>query len=300
MAQMKKQKAGRSLCKVRTLLLAALALSTLACAAASRPPDPTGPTTAAPNYPVVLIDVEAVRKQAALLAWAGLAREQGIVNPPEPELQPVTATIRALPPLQQPLYLPKVGAGATMNEEETRESLRRFIDDARELLGIELQQLSLVLRTDLADGTKRAHYEQRPFRYPFRNGYGVVEITFAPDRRILQLTSTAIPDAERLRERLRAAGAARTLRPETATPEMVAKLLPGKTFTYTGAGGTQSTYTLTGNEGITVRELVIHPVLKESTPPALELHLAWEITLASAPVSTIYLDAVTTEVLAAR
>ena len=48
----------------------------------------------------------------------------------EDYLQPVTATIRRLPgDSGGTIYLPKVGSNAEMNEEETREALRRFIND---------------------------------------------------------------------------------------------------------------------------------------------------------------------------
>src|SRR5882762_6718182 len=48
------------------------------------------------------------------------------------------------------LFLPKVGAGAIMNEEETRESLRRFIRDWQELIGSDPAKLSLIERTEKA------------------------------------------------------------------------------------------------------------------------------------------------------
>lgn len=284
----------------RIALISALLSFVCACAAASRPPSATGPNPNAPPYPVLLIDEEGNRQQAALTAWAGLTRSQGQINAPEPELQPVTSTIRSLPQLSAPLYLPKVGEGATMNEEETREALRRFVNSNHELLGIDPQQLSLVLRTDVADGTKRARYEQRPFRYPFRNGFGIVEIAFTSDRRILELTSTAIPEIDRMRleiERLRTAGI--TTRAELATAQLVIKSLTGRTITYTDAGGQASSYTLTAQNRIIPRELVIFPQLRQGKPPALEFHLAWEITIEGAPVRTIYLDAFTNEIIAA-
>ena len=59
------------------------------------------------------------RREAALTAWANLTRSQGINNAPAPELQPFTQTLKSIPPLSPPLYLPKVGAEPTMTEEET-------------------------------------------------------------------------------------------------------------------------------------------------------------------------------------
>lgn len=296
MTGIQKKKVKRFLRGWRAWLCAALSFFTLACAATSRPPNPAGPNAGGPPYPLLLIDTEGIRKQEALSAWSTFARQQGIPNAPEPELQPVTATLRSLPQLPSALYLPRVGEGVPMTEEETREALRRFINENHELLGIEPQQLSLVQRTDVADGTKRARYEQRPFRYPFRNGYGIIEITFAPDRRILEITSTAIPDIERLR----VAGAGTRPRPEMATPDLVSKSLSGRTIAYTTGSGQAASYTITGNEEINVRELVIFPQLRAGTPPALEFHLAWEVTLGRAPVRYLYVDAVTGEIISAQ
>lgn len=267
-----------------------------ACAAASNPPNPGAPNPNAPPYPVLLTDEEGSRRQTALSEWARLTHEQGVVSSQEPELQPVTATLISLPQLPAPLYLPKVGEGVPMTEEETRESLRRFINAHQELLGIEPQQLSLVERVDAADGTKRALYVQRPFlRYNFRNGFGRVLITFASDRRILNISSTAIPDIERLR----VAGAGVAPRPELLTAELVTKNLAGRTIGYTDAGGRALSYTLTPQNRITPRQFVIFPVLREDAPPALEFHLAWEIAVEGAPFRTLYLDAITNEVLSA-
>ncbi|HYJ47355.1 MAG TPA: hypothetical protein VEV81_12150, partial [Pyrinomonadaceae bacterium] len=227
------------------------------------------------------------RRAATLTAWTNFITEQGVANSPTPELEPVTATIRSLPPASSTsLHLPKVGDSATMNEEETRESLRRFITSITPLIGAEPQQLSLVQRTDLADGTRQARYEQRPFRYPLRGDYGVLEITFAPDRRVLQVTSTCIPEVEQLQR----AGAG--IRPKL-TAEQVASQIAGKTFTYTDGAGHQQTFTVGGGEEIAVRELVIYPVPRASDPAVLEFHLAWEIAVGSGANQTIiYLDAV--------
>ncbi|MCA1849684.1 MAG: hypothetical protein LC672_01195 [Acidobacteria bacterium] len=233
------------------------------------------------------------RRASALAAWAQLTNGQGIKNGPAPELQPVTATVRSLPALAgTPLYLPKVGEGASATEEETRESLKRFITSARALVGAEPQQLSLVLRTDLADRTKKARYEQRPFRYPLRGDYGAIEITFAPDRRVLQITSTAIPEVEQLQ---RAGAGTRPRMAADRVPEFVA----GRTFTYMDAVGNKQTLTVAQGEEITVKELVIYPRPRPSDQAVLEFHLAWEILVgpASSPL-TVYLDAVNDEVLA--
>lgn len=233
------------------------------------------------------------RREAALLAWTKFTTEQGITNAPAPELQPVTATIRSLPTFTgTPLYLPKVGDTLPMNEENTRESLRRFINSASPLVGAQPVQLSLVQRIDAADGTKKALYQQRPFRFPLRGGYGQLEITFTPDRRVLQINSTSIPEVEQLQR----AGAG--TRPKW-TAEELPKQIAGRTFTYRDAAGNPQTLTIPNAEEVIVRELVIHPLPRPTDPSVLEFHLAWEITTNSPSAQpTIYMDAVTNEIIA--
>lgn len=272
-------------------LFVALAVSMCACAAASRPPDAAGPRSSEPVY-ATIVD-RADRREGALTAWANLTRSQGINNAPAPELQPFTHTLKSIPALSPPLYLPKVGAEPVMTEEETRESLRRFIADQEALIGADPQQLSLVLRTDLADGTKKARYEQHPFRYPLRGGYGQLEISFAPDRRILQINSTCIPNVEQL-QRTRVGPAPRL------NAEQVAKNLVGRSFTYTDISGAQQTYTVASIDEVKVRELVIYPLVRAGEPAVLELHRAWEIVIGDGSAKrTIYFDTLTNKIIAA-
>src|SRR4030095_12735739 len=152
----------------------------------------------------------------------------------EPQLQPVTGTILSLPAqVSGFLYLPKVGAAATMNEEETRESLRRFIKEWQELMGSDPAKLSLIERTDQPDGTKLASYEQRPFRYPIRGNYGKLQIRFTSDRRVPNFTSSCIPDTERIQTSL--SGLTGRLRSREAIQQLVQNGLA-----YTDSTGTKT------------------------------------------------------------
>lgn len=296
MAQPHVKRTLRGLSLRHWLSCAALALLSCACAA-TPPPSATGPRPEGPPYPVLFVE-SAERRQATLAAWERFASEQGVARAPAPELQPVTASVRSLPALPAPLYLPKVGddGGSTSQSKEkwedaTTESLRRFIDANARLLGAEPQQLSLVLLTDAADGTKKARYQQRPFRYSLRNGFGEVEISFTADRRILQITSTCIPEIEQLQR----AGAG--IRPRYSSDE-VAQRFVDRTFTYTDDASNPQTHAIQAGDAVTVRELVIFPILRPAQESALEFHLAWEVFVARLPGRAVYLDAITDEIIA--
>ncbi|MDT7541527.1 MAG: hypothetical protein QOE33_1431 [Acidobacteriota bacterium] len=284
-------------------LLCALALACVcgACAAASRNPDTGRPRAEEPPYVTLAADKD--RRERALGAWATLAHDAGLaVPPPAPELQPVTATVRAIPPeavnhLRLPLVeIKDAGKGAQPTKENrdeaTRESLRRFITSARDLLGVSLDQLSLVEIRDEATA-RIAVYQQRPFRRPLRNGYGRVEIRFAPDRSVLAISSTAIP-AE-------AGGIGRAigqLRPREMTDDQVTARIKGRSFTYTNSSGASQTYTITASDTISVRELVIYPVAHAGNSDALDLHVAWESSVGGLSDVLVYVDAVTGEIIA--
>lgn len=276
---------------LRLWLSAALALFFGACAA-TPPPDATGPRPDEPPYPVMMTE-SADRRQATLAAWEKLAGEQGAANAPAPELQPVTASVRNLPVNTQ-LYLPKVGDPASHSkqgwEDATTESLRRFLESNPRLFGADPQQLSLVLLTDAADGTKKAKYQQRPFRYPLRNGFGEVEISFTDDWRILQITSTGIPEIEQLQR------AGTGIRPKFSADD-IAKLITDHTLNYTDSAGTPQSLTIQAGDAIASRELVVYPLLSPGQTSSLEFHLAWEVFMTSAPNRAIYVDAVTGEII---
>ena len=282
----------------RLLLSAALASVYGACAAGSRDPEagrPRGPN--APPYPVVL-GTSAERRERAVNNWLALARPAP--GSAAPELQPITATVRALPaPAPDSLRLPLVeiktagGADAVDADEATRESLRRFIDGARDLLGVDPQNLSLQeFKRDAGGGFAR--YLQKPFPHPVRNGYGVVEIRFAPDRRVLSLASTALPDAERLTQAIAA------LRPYQIAADQLAARLAGRSFNFQTTGGAAETFTVAPGTDIDVRELVIFPVPRAADASALEIRLAWETVVGRAGTNLlVYADAVTGEILSA-
>lgn len=279
--------------------LVSLAGASLSCAGA-RDPDPARPRANEPPYPVVLA-ANAERREQALAGWAALARDNNLRNEPPPELQPVTATISQLPAttdasLRLPLVEIRDEAGEVREasrEESRRESLRRFITSAGALLGVAPQNLSLVERKDEANGTRRARYQQQPFPYPLRAGFGVLEIAFTDDRRVLSLSSTAIPDTERLTRALA------LLRPQQLTADQAIERVRGRAFTFPGVSS-QLTYTVAPDDPIVARELVVYPVRPANDSGALELHVAWELAVGKgATPYLVYLDALRGEIIAA-
>ena len=272
----------------------ALALAASACAGTARPPQAGAPRGAnGQPYPILIPD-SPDRNQSALAAWASLTQN----SVAKPELQPVTSTVRSLPAdTNSSLYLPKVTEKPVMTDEETRESLRRFISAQTVLVGAKLPELSLTQTTKLPDGNLQASYVQRPFAYPLRGGYGILKINFSPARRVTQIYSTCLPDTENYRRIIR------TLTPAIKTAEDAAKGIRGKAFTFTDDAGGAQNVTIGANDNINVRELVIYPLLRENR---LELHLAWEIAYALDTSSTassykaVYLDAVSGDILDAR
>jgi hypothetical protein len=280
------------------LALCALAFAALCGACAAAPgPDAARPRAAGePPYPV-LLSSDKDRRERALNTWTTLARDAGVAaNPPAPELEPATATLRALPSTPAvTLRLPPVeikDGDKGSAEEATRESLRRFIAGARALLGVTTEDLSLVEVREEA-GARVARYQQKPFPFPLRGGFGRVEIRFAPDRSVVALSSTAIPDSERPSRALVVARA-RAISAHDVVPR-----LAGRAFNVTTTAGASETYTVAAGEPVEVRELVVYPVARASDPGTLELRLAWEAAVGRGGEVLAYVDALTGDVLAA-
>jgi hypothetical protein len=170
-----------------------------------------------------------------------------------------------------------------MTEEETRESLRRFTEQWTKLIGAKPAELSLVEHNTRPDGTTIAKYEQRPFRFPLRGDYGRLEIIFA-DRRIIDIKSSCIPDAERIQSVL--AGITPSLKPEDAV-----KFVQQNGVAFTDAAGTRQTFN-PASDDVTLRELVVYVEALTAPAHTLEFRVAWEFELKNGPVKNVYVDAV--------
>jgi hypothetical protein len=274
----------KMICHQRLRIFSGLVLAclTVSCAAI-QPPETGGPRASGPPYPVVFTE-ETQRTEASILAFNRLAQTGG--GQAEVQLQPITAAIKSLPPvLNAPLYLPKVGAGVEMNEEETRESLRRFINDWRVMIGANPAHLSLVERLDRPDGVKVARYEQRPFRFPLRGGYGSLQIEFLANRALRNLSSSCLPDAERLQAALA------PIVPRLTSEEVI-KTVRSSEIPITNSSGQQINLRVAPSDEVTAADLVTYVVPSSGRTDALELHLAWELNVGANPRRLVYVDAV--------
>lgn len=271
------------------LTVALIALVTAGACAAFQPTDPNGPTSNVPQYPLGLSDV-GTRLEEASVAWYQLSQRYGLPGKTEANLHPYTATIESLPAnLPAPIYLPKVGSETNPTEEETRESLRRFIVEWRRLIGAEPNQLSLVERIDEPSGVKVARYEQRPFRYPLRGGFGTLVIRFRSNGELVGFSSNCIPNAEQIQTTLNG------LTPKLTEEQAVNRI---KTQPITNASGQQQTVTLPASATIDARQLVVYAQPSKDPSSGLQIRLAWEIEVTNGPIKWVYLDAISDEIIA--
>jgi hypothetical protein len=274
----------------QTILLLAIVLVAGSCAPL-QPPSATGPKPNERVYPL-LFSEDSQRREASIIGLNQLIQPTGNPEAAAPDLQPITATIKSLPANPaRPLLLPKVGSERTMNEDETREALRRFIRESRELIGSDPVKLSLLERTDQPDGSKLAIYQQRPFRYPIRGNYGKLEIRFTTDRRVLDISSTCIPQAERIQQ----AFSALNVRPKFE--DAISKIRENGIM-YTDKNGTAQTLKISAAGEISTRGMVIYVLPSKSQPDTLEFHLAWEIDPGTASIKVAYVDAINFETIA--
>ena len=272
-------------------LILTLAVVTTGACAAFQPPDANGPAANRPQYPIELSDV-GTRLEEASVAWYQLSQRYGLPGKTEANLQPYTATLESLPAnLPAPIYLPKVGSPTNPTEEDTRESLRRFIVEWQKLIGAEPNQLSLVERIDEPSGVKVARYEQRPFRYPLRGGFGSLVIRFRSNGQLVGFSSNCIPNTERLQATLNG------LTPKITSEEAVNHIKTPQ-ITFLNAANQQQTVSLPANATVEARQLVVYAQPSKTPPSGLEIRLAWEIDITNGPISKVYLDAISDEIIA--
>ncbi|HSL54894.1 MAG TPA: hypothetical protein VK868_10895 [Pyrinomonadaceae bacterium] len=288
-SEAKRMCAGTFTGKFLIFTLALAAVVTMGACAAFQPPDANGPAANRPQYPIALSDV-GTRLEEASVAWYQLSQRYGLPGRTEANLHPYTATLESLPAnLPGPLYLPKVGSQTNPTEEDIRESLRRFIVEWQALIGADPNQLSLVERTDEPSGVKVARYEQRPFRYPLRGNFGSLLIRFRSDWQLVGFSSNCIPNTDRLQPALNA------LTPQITAEQAVNHV---KTATVLNTAGQQQNVSLPANATVEARQLVVYAQPSKVPPSGLEIRLAWEIDVTNGPITKVYLDAISDEIIA--
>ncbi|HET9478108.1 MAG TPA: hypothetical protein VFO72_02105 [Pyrinomonadaceae bacterium] len=271
-------------------LLVVIAAFAMGACAALQPIDANGPQPNVPDYPIGLAD-PAARLEEASVAWYQMSQQYGLPSKTEANLNPYTGTLESLPAGAGTIVLPQVGTEAVPAEEQIRESLRRFIVEWRQLIGADPDELSLVERTDEPSGIKVARYEQRPFRYPLRGGFGNLIIRFRPDRQVVSLSSNCIPHAERIQPEL--AGLTPTITSEQAI-DQVRK----QSVVISGVEGRQQTFSIPSSAALAARQLVVYAQRMTDQTSGLQLHLAWEIEVTNGPIKMVYLDAISNQVIA--
>jgi len=272
--------AGSFIRKSLLLTVALVTAVTAGACAAFQPTDANGPAANRPPYPIGLSEV-GPRLEEASLAWYQLSQQYGITGKTEANLHPFTATLESLPAnLPAPIYLPKVGSPTAPTEEDTRESLRRFLVEWQRLIGADPNQLSLVERTDEPSGVKVARYEQRPFRYPLRGGFGSLVIRFRSNGQLVGFSSNCIPNADRLQASLNA-----------LTPKITAEQAVDHVKN-------RPTVSLPANATVEAKQLVVYAQPSKVPSSGLEIRLAWEIDIKNGPITKVYLDAISDEIIA--
>src|SRR5215213_7275906 len=290
-SEAKRMCAGSFIGKFLILTVALAAVVTAGACAAFQPADANGPTANRPQYPITLSDV-GPRLEEASVAWYQLSQRYGLPGKTEANLHPYTATLESLPAnMPAPLYLPKVGSPTNPTEEDTRESLRRFIVEWQRLIGADPNQLSLVERVDEPSGVKVARYEQRPFRYPLRGGFGSLVIRFRSDGQLVGFSSNCIPSADRLQASLNA------LAPKI-TGEQAVNHIKTQPVTFLNAATQQQSISLPANATVEPRQLVVYAQPSKDPSSGLAIRLAWEIDVTNSPVTKVYLDAISDEIIA--
>lgn len=277
---------SRQSIRVLVILASAAASLCLAGCAANRPPEVGTPRAPESGYPIVLTE-DLARRQATLAAWQKVLKDQAIKSTENPDLLPVTATIRSLPAVASgQLALPVVGKSTPATAEEMRESLRRFMTAAGPLICQDSSQLTLIDEGTNADGTIYANYTQKPFRYRLGGDFGKVRVDFTKDRRLVNLTSSCLPNLEQTQRDIQ------TLRPDpTVTPERITEILKGKPLTDPRG----ATTTINSATDFTISEPLI--VVRETggSPAGLEFRLAWEIKLNAG--FSVFVDAIDNSIL---
>ena len=254
---------------IRLTFFLAVAVFLVACDAGT----PKVPNTPQKNYPAVIND-STDRRAKAEREWRQMLDAYNVPQTP-PDLYPIAYTPRSLLGVTGGI---KLMADKPEPGNETialREAMKRFIDRWRDLLGADLDSISLV-GGDQSGNVQRLTYRQSNYSFPIAGNFGEMVAVLSADGRLMQLDARFIPMVEL------------PARPEIQR-EVAARKVVGRTFTYTDIAGREQRTQITNPAEVIVKQAVILPIERGD---AIEVHLAWEVVAGSSLSWTVYIDAI--------
>ena len=199
-----------------------------------------------------------------------------------PDLQPFTHTPQSILGTG-PINLAGAG-GAVLDDERIRLLARDFITKNAQLLGVIASDLSLENVMDSGKLGKRYTFVQTSFAYPIVPPFGRIELMIAPNGDLFQLTDTAIPVADLPAQPGISAAAA-------------ASRVVGTTFTYGDIAGRPQSVTISDPAAVSAKRVVVYADEGEA---ALRIRLVWEVEAGTSLTWTVFVDAVTGQIVATR
>lgn len=251
----------------------------LCCGCAAGQYDVTTPQGKTAKYPSVIPD-DGKRRQTATMSWAAMLEERKL-EPVEPDLEPVTQSIRSLP-ASLAGRIRVTDKDGELTPIQAREALRNFIDRHYILIlgdaGLnEIVHKTLSLTAFSVDGNfYRANWVQSNYPYEIENGYGVLSIAMSRQGALLQLSSRLIPSVYLPTE------------PVVTSRQLVDRMI-GRVFNYSNIAGQPQTYKVGAAEAVHVKKPVIYPVQEGG---ALAIRLAIPIEVGSGMTWTVFIDAI--------
>ena len=269
------------LARVTVAVLVAVA-PLAACGSSVRTAVPAGGERGVPeNYPVNILDSAELR-EVMRGEWERLFQDYAIPADRRrlPDLRPFTYTPSSTLGVG-PIPLGRTATGAPLDEERIRLLLREFIAKHALLLGVAANNISLEQVASAGQIGKRYSFVQAGFAHPIAPPYGRLEFVVSDAGEIIQISDTAIPVADLPADPRVSRDAAR-------------QLVVGRTFTYPDLAGRPQQATVSDPNQVSVKRLVVYP---EETDAALRLRLAWEVTAGEGLSWTVYVDAITGDIV---
>jgi len=259
-----------------------LAVPFAACGrSVNTPASSVGSSSVTADYPPTIVEsTEHLQQMQA--AWNAFFESYGV--PAErrkmPDLNPVTHTPQSILGIGPFRIVP---GGSQLDEERIRIVLRDFLAKNAQVLGINAPRVSLDSVTDAGSFGKRYTFVQNDFSYPIVPPAGRIEIIANASGDVVQISDMAVPVV--------------SLPSPALTRENAAKRVEGMSFTYGDIAGRPQSVTISNPSEISVKQLVVYP---EQLDNALRIRLAWEVKAGSSLPFTVFVDAVTGEIVGKR